>query len=179
MAIELVEAEEMRTGKGGGGKGKGQKYAKYKFAVRSILPFLKENVESKGTIRVRIVDLKEEMGKEFVSKHSTSIYWGLKHVLFQEGIWVTTGKHIDGSDMLVLRGATPDDKLPDSLQKGLIKETEKGKDSEGEKDKGNDKDLPDVDEDEDEDENEDEDEDEDEDENKDENEDEDKDKDER
>lgn len=138
MAIELVEATEMRTGRGGGGKGKsGQKYAKYRTAIQNALPFLKESIAEKETIRMKVDDVKKEMGKDFVSKHATSLYWGLKYVLFNEGIWVTTGKHNDGSDMFVMRNATPDDKLPDSLQKGLNKETGK--------DEGKEDDLLDID----------------------------------
>jgi hypothetical protein len=79
---------------------------------------LKESIEEKGTIRVKNEDIKKEMGSEFAKKHGTSIYWGLKYVLFQEGIWVTTGKHNDGSDVLVMRSTVPEDKLPDSLTKG-------------------------------------------------------------
>ena len=151
MAIELVEVSEMRTGRGGGGKGKaGQKYAKYRMGIQNVLPFLKENIESSETIRMKVDDFKKEMGKDFVNKHGTSIYWGLKYTLYNEGIWVTTGKHKDGSDMLVMRAATSDDVLPDSLKKGLDKEVGKDDDSEDENDGGNDKDIPDIDEDEDE-----------------------------
>lgn len=142
MPIQLVEVDEMRTGRGGGGKAKGQKYAKYRLAIHKIAPFLKENIEAKETIRVKTDDLKKEMGGEFATKHATSIYWGLKYTLFNEGIWVTTGKHTDGSDVLVMRSATPEDKLPDSLTKG----GEKGdNDKESEKDEDT---LPDIDEDE-------------------------------
>lgn len=127
MSIQLVEPNDMRTGRGGGGKAKGQKYAKYRLAAQKIVPFLKESIKAKETIRVKTDDIKKEMGKDFTSKHTTSIYWGLKYSLFQEGIWVTTGKHTDGSDVLVLRDATPEDKLPDSLTKGSVgKEGDEG-----------------------------------------------------
>jgi hypothetical protein len=133
MVIELVEQNEMRTGRGGGGgKGAG-KYSKYRLAIQKIVPFLKESIEANGTIRAKTEDIKKEMGGEFAKRHGTSIYWGLKYSLFHEGIWVTTGKHNDGSEVLVMRDATPEDKLPDSLLKG----------SEG--DEGGEKDLPDID----------------------------------
>lgn len=149
MSIQLVEPDDMRTGRGGGkGKVKGQKYAKYRLAVQKIVPFLKESIKAKETIRVKTDDIKKEMGKDFTSKHTTSIYWGLKYSLFQEGIWVTTGKHTDGSDVLVLRDATPEDKLPDSLTKGSVgKEGDEGPILEDEKEDEKDR----VDEDEDED----------------------------
>lgn len=118
MTIPLVQVEEMRTARGGGrGKGAG-KYAKYITAIQKSVPFLKESIEKKGTIRVKSDDIKKEMGGEFVTRHSTSIYWALKYSLFQEGIWITTGKHVDGSEVLVMREATPEDKLPESLTKG-------------------------------------------------------------
>lgn len=142
MSIQLVEPDAMRTGRGGGKRGKGEKYAKYKVAIQKIAPFLKENIEKKETIRVKTDDLKKEMGGEFATKHATSVYWGLKYTLFNEGIWVTTGKHTDGSDVLVMREATPDDKLPDSLTKGGVKgDSGNGGD-------GGEEDLPDIDEDE-------------------------------
>lgn len=118
MAIQLIEPDAMRIGRGGGrGKSAGR-YSKYKIAIQKIVPFLKENIEKTETIRVKVDDLKKEMGGEFVKRHETSIYWGLKCSLFQEGIWVTTGKHNDGSAVLVMREATPEDKLPESLLKG-------------------------------------------------------------
>lgn len=126
MVIELVEVTEMKIGRGGGGKTKGEKYSKYRVTIQKIVPFLKENIEKKETIRLRVDDIKKEMGNDFAKKHATSIYWGLKYSLFQEGIWVTTGKHNDGSEMLVMRTATSEDKLPDSLTKG----NEKDEDSE-------------------------------------------------
>lgn len=129
MPIQLVEAEAMKVGRGGGGKAKGEKYAKYRLTIKKIVPFLKENIEKTETIRVKTDDIKKEMGGEFAKRHATSIYWGLKYALFHEGIWVTTGKHTDGSDVLVMRDATPEDKLPESLTKG----GEKGDEDEGNK----------------------------------------------
>lgn len=118
MTLLPVEANEVRTGRGGG-RGKGTKYGKYANAIAPYIDELKELIdESKdGLVRLKSDDVKKQMGGEFIAKHETSIYWGLKHALFQKGIWVTTGKHINGSHILVIREATPDDKLPDSLTK--------------------------------------------------------------
>jgi hypothetical protein len=151
MTIQLVDADAMKTGRGGGGKAKGQKYAKYRLAIQKIVPFLKENIKANGTIRAKTEDIKKEMGSEFVTKHTTSIYWGLKYSLFQEGIWVTTGKHTDGSDVLVMRLALPDDKLPESLTKGGDKEYKGDEGSLPEDEKEDEKEPIDEDEDEDED----------------------------
>ena len=122
----MEEQEEIRKRRGGGTRGNGKKYTKYKLAIQKIVPFLKENIEKKETIRLKSEDIKKEMGGEFAKRHATSIYWGLKYALFQEGIWVTTGKHTDGSDVLVLRDATSEDKLPDSLTKGGEKGEKEG-----------------------------------------------------
>lgn len=118
MAIELVQVDEMRTGRGGGGrKSAGQKYPKYRAAIAKTLPWLKEQVEERGTIRVKLTDVAREMGKEFETKHPTSIAWALKYTLFNEGIWVSPGKTTEDEHVLVMRAATPEDKLPSSLDK--------------------------------------------------------------
>lgn len=117
MAIELIDVGQMRVGRAGGRKGSGERYPKYKVAVQKILPFLKDSIQDKGTIRVKTEDIKKELGGDFANKHATSMYWGLKYVLFQEGVWVSTGQHTDGSDVLIMRSATEKDVLPDSLTK--------------------------------------------------------------
>lgn len=125
MAIPLVEAEEVRTGRGGG-KTKGEKYGKYAIAVQKSVPWIKEQiVESKdGIIRIRATDLAKEMGPDFAKKNPTSIYWGLKYVLFNEGIVVDTGTHKTGDKLLLMRLGTEEDKLPPSLSKYLEPEEE-------------------------------------------------------
>lgn len=119
MILLPVEANEVRSGRGGG-RGKGTKYGKYANAIAPYIDQLNELIEESkdGLVRLKSDDIKKEMGGEFATKHPTSLYWGLKHALFQKGIWVTTGKHISGSDLLVIRKSTPDDKLPNSLLRG-------------------------------------------------------------
>ncbi len=89
MTIPLVEADEVKTGRGGG-KTKGEKYGKYAVAIQKVVPWIKDEISKSkdGTIRLRTVDLGKEMGGEFAKKNATSLYWGLKYVLFNEGIWV-------------------------------------------------------------------------------------------
>ena len=126
MAIELIDVDDMKIGRGTGKRVGGKKYHKYIIALEKakLVPFLKESLEKQGTIRLKTKDIVRELGGDFASKHSTSIYWGLKYILFHEGIVVTTGKHVDGDDVLVMREGTPEDKLPDSLTKGRFKEGE-------------------------------------------------------
>lgn len=119
MSIPLVGVDEVRTGRGG--KTKGEKYSKYVVAIKKHISWIKEEIgKSKdGTIRVKNVDLRKEMGGEFVKKNDTSIYWGLKFVLFNEGIVVETGTHANGDKLLVMRTANDEDRLPTSLAKYL------------------------------------------------------------
>ncbi len=119
MAIELVEAEEVRSGRGG--KTKGEKYGKYAVAIQKHIPWIKEQIggNPEGVIRIRAADMGKEMGGEFVKKNPTSIYWGLKYVLFQEGIVVDTGTHKTGDKLLIMRLGKEDDRLPQSLAKYL------------------------------------------------------------
>jgi len=56
-----------------------------------------------------------EMGGEFAKKNPTSLYWGLKYVLFNEGIVVDTGTHKSGDKLLIMRLGTENDVLPLAL----------------------------------------------------------------
>lgn len=124
MAIELVEATEVRTGRGG--KTKGEKYGKYAIAIQKQIPWIREQIANnpEGIIRVKAQDMGREMGGEFAKKNATSIYWGLKYVLFQEGIVVDTGTHRTGEKLLIMRLGREDDELPASLAKYLEKDEE-------------------------------------------------------
>src|SRR3972149_1138276 len=119
MAIELIEATEVRTGRGG--KTKGEKYGKYAVAIQKSIPWIKEQIAANkdGIIRIKATDMGKEMGGEFIKKNATSIYWGLKYVLFQEGIVVDTGTHKTGDKLLIMRLGREDDRLPPSLSKYL------------------------------------------------------------
>lgn len=147
MALELVGVDEMRTGKGSGKKGgKGEKYTKYKVAIAKTLPWLKEQIEEKGTIRARTTDIVREMGQGFAGKDPTSIYWALKYTLFHEGIFVLNGKTTEDEPVLVMRTRTSDDELPPSLEKFDKGKVGKGKVGEGEVEEEPDEDLKEEDE---------------------------------
>lgn len=137
MTIELINEQEVKVGRGAGKKprGIGKKYENYRLAIENIVPFLKENLEKSedATIRIKIIDIVKEMDKEmeigdkFEYKHSTSILWGLKFTLFNEGIMVRSGKHKDGSDLLILSFRKENDTLPPSLEVWRKENLEKGK----------------------------------------------------
>ncbi len=120
MSIPLVEVEDVRIGRGGG-KSKGEKYGKYAIAIEKHIPWIKEEIEKSkdDVIRIKNTDIRKEMGGEFVKKNDTSIYWGLKFVLFNEGIVVETGTHDNGDKLLLMRLANDEDRLPMSLAKYL------------------------------------------------------------
>lgn len=119
MAVPLVSIEEVQTGRGG--KTKGEKYGKYAQSIAKDVMWLKDQIAESPDkkIRIKVRDMANAMGGEFVKKSDTAIYWGLKFVLFHEGIVVDTGTAKDKSKLLVMRTATPEDKLPPSLAKVL------------------------------------------------------------
>ena len=115
MVVPLVSIEEVQTGRGG--RTKGEKYGKYAQAIASQVQWFKDRIKESpdGKIRAKSKDVAKAMGPEFEKRSDKAIYWGLKFVLFHEGIVVTTGKSKEGAILLVLRNATADDKLPPSL----------------------------------------------------------------
>ena len=119
MVVPLVDIEEVQTGRGG--RTKGEKYGKYAQAIASQVQWFKDKIKEnpEGKIRAKSKDIAKAMGPEFEKKSDKAIYWGLKFVLFHEGIVVTTGKAKDGSTLLVMRYATSEDKLPPSLAQVL------------------------------------------------------------
>lgn len=112
--IPLVAVEEVQTGRG---KTKGEKYGKYAQAIAShvkwLLDQIKESADHK--IRVKAIDIKKVMGPTFEKLSDTAVYWGLKFVLFHEGIVVESGKAKDKSMLLIMREGTEKDVLPPSL----------------------------------------------------------------
>lgn len=103
------------------GRDKGERYGKYKIAISPIIPWIKKQIENNddGIVRIKTEDIAKEMGQEFAKKGDTSIYWGLKYVLFKNSIIVDMATHIDGDKILVMRYRTADDELPPSLAKYL------------------------------------------------------------
>lgn len=122
MPIDLINDKDVRAGRGTGKKNRGKKYKNYRLAIEKILPFLKESLGKSSAIRIKVIDIVKEMDKEmeigdkFEHKHSTSILWGLKFTLFNEGIMVRSGKHKDGSELLIMTKRKENDVLPPSLE---------------------------------------------------------------
>jgi hypothetical protein len=119
--VEIVNAEDMVTRRGGH-KGSGEKYSKYRSAIAPHLPFLREGIAAAkdGILRLKVNDVAKAMG--MIGKHETSIYWGLKYVLFAEGMVVTTGTTNTDEPVLVIREKKEGDVLPYSLARYLVKE---------------------------------------------------------
>jgi len=117
--IEFVAVEDVKSGRGSGGKGSGAKYAKYTDAMVPLVPHLKEQIAKAkdGVIRVKNKDIAKELGGSFVKLNATSLYWGLKSSLFEQGIVVGTGTHRDGDKILTMREKVEGDVLPASLSK--------------------------------------------------------------
>lgn len=137
MDIQIVNADDMKSGRGKGSRGAG-KYTKYIVASKKLVPQLKEAIAGSpdGYIRVKTSEFARELGKEFKDKHTTSVYWGTKFALFKDGIIVGTGKHNDGDHVLIMRAGTAEDKLPKSLSKGV--EPKEGEENVGEEGAGQD-----------------------------------------
>lgn len=98
-------------------RSKGQRYAAYAEGLAEHLDDIKKGIEASLEDRV-IVDtneLAELMGME--GKDPKSIYWGVKFVLWTEGIAVGTATRTDGSHLLVFREPRPGEKLPASMLK--------------------------------------------------------------
>lgn len=84
-------------------------------AISGLIPWIKENISGStdGTIRVRMEDIKKDMGPEFANKAFNDIFKGLRHALFYEDIIVTKGRQkIDGGMILLFRTKIEQDKPP-------------------------------------------------------------------
>lgn len=113
MDIELVDAEDVR----GRGNSKGKaKYSKYREGLGPHIEWIKEEIEKSpdGKVRIKSSDILKIIGPG-VGKNPTSIYWGVRYTLFQDGLAVSQGTHKNGEDLLVIRAAKDDDMLPTSL----------------------------------------------------------------
>lgn len=96
-----------------------RKYGKYARAISKLTPWLYEHINQSPDkkIIVKIRDIAKEMGSEFEKKSDSAIYWGVKYVLFHEGIVVDIGTSKKDERMLVMRIRNEEDQLPPSLKK--------------------------------------------------------------
>lgn len=118
MPLELVKAEEVI---GKRARTKGEKYGKYAESIRPHLDWIRDEIKNSkdGSIILKVKDVVQEMGPDFVGKDDRSIYNGLRFTLFTEGIVIDLGTHKDGDKLLVMRFATDTDQLPAYLAKYL------------------------------------------------------------
>lgn len=126
MEIQLISVEDVQKRRG---RTKGEKYGRYAQAIAHQVQWFKDRIEESPcpkegdikSIRMKIRDVAKAMGPEFEQKSDKAIYWGLRFVLFHEGIVVTTGKTNppENAPLLVMRYATDKDTLPPSLSKVL------------------------------------------------------------
>lgn len=140
MTIELVEVEDVKTGRGGGKRGKGEKYSKYVAAFAGHVEWIKEQIsESRDSyVRIKTIDLAKSIGLQLKNDkgpglHPTSLYWGIKYAAFHKGLVVTTGQTKANEPILAFRLKTDADKLPDSLVRG--EESDEGNEGNGDVDK--------------------------------------------
>lgn len=118
MALDsiLVSVDDMRDKK----DPKIVPFKKYFEAVDKIgmIKWIKENIEKRydRIVVAKISDVAKEMGPTFEISHFTTLYSGLKYVLFQNGIVLGLGVHKDGDRVFIMREKTLEDKLPSSYR---------------------------------------------------------------
>ncbi len=117
MVIPVIDSSEVVTHK----ETKGRKYGKYAQAIGHEIRWLKDSIakSSDGHIILKIRDVAKSMGSEFEKKQDKAIYWGIRFVLFHEGIVVGQAKGVNNEELMIMRMATSDDTLPMSLAKFL------------------------------------------------------------
>jgi len=126
--LNLVDEKDVKRRDIGKGSRKGNEtgsgrtgvFANYTVALKSVIPFLIREIDDIGEIRVKAKDIIKEMGREFERKNPSSLIYGIRYVLFQEGIFLEKEMaHKDGSTIYVLRDVKTGDKLPDYLSCNL------------------------------------------------------------
>jgi len=113
----LVSAEEMKGKK----DPKIMPFRKYFDAVErtGMMKWIKESIEKRPdrTVVAKISDVAKEMGPAFEISHFTTIYTGLKYVLFQDDIMLGLGFHRDGDRVFIMKEKKQGDKLPSSYKR--------------------------------------------------------------
>ena len=130
MNLQLYEADEIVSRKGGKGKKSGARYGNYSKAIKTHLDWLFEQIDNSkdGAIRVKLADFAGATGfkmqKVVEGKvvdgtpglNPTSLGWGFKYSLFHAGISYNMGKVEDGQPVMIMRRKMDGDILPASLQ---------------------------------------------------------------
>lgn len=120
--LELLNLDDTRPAGYGIGK-----YCEYSEALKSrgLLDYIKELLDKQNFIIVRNIDIANKLGKRFADKQPSSIYWGLKYTLFNEGIVCEERAHVSDigkmRKLLYMRKRKIGDQLPPSLERGRKK----------------------------------------------------------
>ena len=111
--IELVNADDVKGR--GNSKGNG-KYSRYRDGLASYIQWFKDEIRKseEGKIVVKNSEILKIIG-DGVGKNPTSVFWGTKYALFQEGMFATQGTHKDGDSLIIIRIASDEDKLSGTL----------------------------------------------------------------
>lgn len=113
----LVSADEMKGKK----DPKIMPFRKYFEVVEraGMIKWIKESIESRPdrTVVAKVSDVAKEMGPTFEMSHFTTVYTGLKYVLFQDDVILGLGFHRDGDRVFIMKEKKPGDKLPSSYKR--------------------------------------------------------------
>jgi len=122
MDVKLIDKTEIKIRRGDRRR-KGARYGRYRTSIKSILPWLKKQIEESesGDIVVDPVEVGKDMGSDFDNLGAKTLFWGLKFALYFEGIecYLSTGRRCE--IYITMRFARSDYQLPPSLRK-YIKE---------------------------------------------------------
>lgn len=83
-----------------------EKYATFIGAINRDISWIREEIEKSTdkTLRVRARDFAERLGPMFGVLDDTTIFWGVKHALYPEGIYVDSGREIiTNAYLLIMR----------------------------------------------------------------------------
>lgn len=91
-----------------------KKYGKYADALAPHIDSIKRKIANSkdGTIQMKIASMAKRLG--MLDRHKTTIYSGVKYILFYKGIIVATGTK-NGESFLIMREKNNKDRLPPSM----------------------------------------------------------------
>jgi hypothetical protein len=128
--LDLIDTDELKSGRGGGKKGTGERYTKYRDCIKKkkIDIWIKTKIQSSkdGIVRVRLAQLAEKCGRKLRASaggpglSETGLFWGYKYVFWSEGIKTSQGRTKKEEPVAIFEIRSPDDRLPASLSKHYI-----------------------------------------------------------
>ena len=98
------------------------KYSIYEKNISKLIPWIIEQVNKSPDkiLRLRIIDIKKEMGPELEDKNDTDMYWGLKFVLYKHGINVELGSTKNDEKILKMKIIRDSGYIPKEIYKAKI-----------------------------------------------------------